>query len=162
MSERSESPEWHTPQALFDTLNRDFGFTLDAAARRENSKCSRYLCPPDDAPSTDRCVGVDGLTTRWSGERVWCNPPYNRETGKWAIKAYREVFLLPDPAELAVLLLPAHTGPAWFHSAIWDKDIHGPRRGVQVRFLQGRIKFEGPHADGSPARFDSMLVIMKP
>lgn len=165
MSEASNSDLWYTPVSLFEPLNREFGFSLDGAADGANALCRRYYGPgngPGRFGQGAESLGPDGLTARWSGEKVWLNCPYGREVGNWVIKAYREVFLLPDPAELAVLLLPAHTGPAWFHSAIWDKDIHGPRRGVQVRFLQGRIKFEGPHnPDREPARFDSMVVVMR-
>lgn len=174
MTERSASDRWWTPYEVFKPLDRDFGFTLDAAAEPENSLVPKFLAPPDSPYTkggfypagrfpgqTVACAGKDGLKTDWAGERVWCNPPYGREVGEWVLRAYRQVFLVPKPAKLAVLLLPAHTGPAWFHAAIWDKDINGPRRGVQVRFLQGRIKFEGPYADGNPARFDSMVVVMK-
>lgn len=182
VTERSASDRWWTPYEVFKPLDREFGFTLDAAAEPENALCPQFLAPPDCLVPLDTkpyvpgefypsgrfpgqtvaCKGKDGLQTRWTGERVWLNPPYGRGCGDWVLKAYREVFLYPEPAESAVLLLPAYTGPAWFHSTIWDKDIHAPRRGVQVRFLQGRIKFEGPYSDGNPARFDSMVVVMKP
>lgn len=33
-----KSDEWSTPQALFDALDREFSFTLDAAATRVNRK----------------------------------------------------------------------------------------------------------------------------
>ena len=169
MTERSASHEWWTPTDLFRILDREFGFTLDAAATFENALCQNFIGPPGMPPDSGQsrggrsdCIGIDGLKCRWSGERVFCNPPYGGEEGAWVVKAYREAFLYPDPAELVVLLLPVKTGMGWFHSCIWDEDIHGPRRGVEIRFLKGRLAFEGPHNPrGESARFESMVVVMR-
>ena len=35
----SATPEWGTPQWLFDALHRRFHFTLDVCATPENAKC---------------------------------------------------------------------------------------------------------------------------
>ena len=69
--------EWTTPAALFDSLDRLFGFTLDACATPENAKCSRFYTREQD-----------GLSQPWDGI-VWCNPPY-RGLGKWVRKAFEE------------------------------------------------------------------------
>lgn len=71
----SETDMWATPQELFDELNNEFSFTLDACAVRENAKCHNYYTPEQD-----------GLAQPWTG-RVWCNPPYGRSLGKWVKKA---------------------------------------------------------------------------
>lgn len=34
--------DWETPPDLFERLNAEFEFTLDAAANAENRKCVRY------------------------------------------------------------------------------------------------------------------------
>ena len=52
----SNSDEWATPQSLYDELNREFNFDLDAAASELNHKCSRYFTIQDD-----------GLTQNWGG-----------------------------------------------------------------------------------------------
>ena len=65
-----------TPQDFFDMLDSEFEFTLDACAVRENAKCAAYYTPQQD-----------GLSQPWPG-RVWCNPPYGREIGRWVKKAY--------------------------------------------------------------------------
>ena len=39
----SKTDEWETPQALFDELNREFGFTLDVCALPENAKCDLFF-----------------------------------------------------------------------------------------------------------------------
>ncbi len=53
-----------TPDWLFEALNKEFGFTLDAAASADNARCANYY----DAPA-------NGLIRPWEGV-VWCNPPY--------------------------------------------------------------------------------------
>lgn len=68
----SDKDYWETPQSLFDELNAEFNFTLDAAASDANHKCERYFTKKDN-----------GLLQDWQGETVFCNPPYgNRETGR--------------------------------------------------------------------------------
>ena len=39
----SDKDYWETPQSLFDELNAEFNFTLDAAASDTNHKCKRYF-----------------------------------------------------------------------------------------------------------------------
>jgi site-specific DNA-methyltransferase (adenine-specific) len=91
----SATNEWATPQGLFDELNREFRFTLDPCATAENAKCERYYTKADD-----------GLAQDWSGERVFCNPPYGREIGKWVAKC------ASGQADLSVMLIPARTDTA--------------------------------------------------
>ena len=74
----SDRMNWETPQWLFDELNKEFHFTLDAAADSKNFKVVPFLSAEQDA-----------LKCKWSG-RVWCNPPYGRDIGKWVQKAYEE------------------------------------------------------------------------
>lgn len=72
----SDKNFWETPQKLFDELDAEFHFTLDAAASDENHKCARYFTQSDD-----------GLRQNWEGETVFCNPPYgSKETGLWTAK----------------------------------------------------------------------------
>ena len=35
--------DWETPQELFDLLDRDYRFTLDACATKTNAKCARFF-----------------------------------------------------------------------------------------------------------------------
>lgn len=131
----SKRADWATPQALFDDLNREFGFTLDVAADDTNAKCSRYYTQADD-----------GLLCPWSGV-VWCNPPYGPHVGDWVEKAYREA----GRGVSTVLLLPARTDTRWFHAYVLNK--------ADIRFVQGRLKF----GDGrQPAPFPSMIVVFRP
>lgn len=76
----SNKTDWETPQDVFDRLNREFNFTLDAAASDTNHKCPKYYTKEQNAFLQD-----------WQGESVFVNPPYGRyETGKWVEKAYHE------------------------------------------------------------------------
>lgn len=130
----SNTPEWATPQALFDELNAEFHFTLDPCATKENAKCKKFYTKEDD-----------GLSKSWNGERVFLNPPYGREIGKWVQKAKE------GGAEIAVCLLPARTDTLWFHSFIYNK--------AEIRFLKGRLKF-GDSSNSAP--FPSLIAIFKP
>jgi len=124
----SATPEWATPQELFDQLNKEFNFTLDPCATKENAKCPKFYTKEDD-----------GLSRDWTGEKIFMNPPYGREIGKW-IKKLAEVG--------GVALLPARTDTKWFHDYIYGK--------AEIRFIKGRIKFGG-HQNSAP--FPSMIVI---
>lgn len=71
----SKTPEWFTPKPFFDELDREFHFTLDPCATKENAKCKKFYTAEQD-----------GLAQEWTGERVFCNPPYGRQIGRWVEK----------------------------------------------------------------------------
>jgi len=71
----SRSDEWSTPRNLFEALNQRFHFTLDLCATPENANCKRFITK-----------AAGGLKQKWTG-RVFMNPPYGREIGKWVKKA---------------------------------------------------------------------------
>jgi site-specific DNA-methyltransferase (adenine-specific) len=76
----SQTNEWATPQDFFNELDKEFNFTLDPCATKENAKCQKFYTFEDD-----------GLKQSWDGERTFCNPPYGREIGKWVKKASEQV-----------------------------------------------------------------------
>ena len=127
----SKTDLWSTPQDLFDTLNKEFRFTLDVCALSENAKCKRYYTPE-----------INGLLQKWDGV-CWCNPPYGRQIGKWVEKA-------ATANSLVVMLLPARTDTKWFHNYIYNK--------AEIRFIEGRLKF-GNAKNSAP--FPSMIVIFR-
>ena len=133
----SASGRWDTPQDFYDRLNAEFRFTLDPCADDMNHKCAKYYTEEQD-----------GLAQDWSGERVFCNPPYGREVHKWVAKCFNEVYGGDCP--LAVMLLNARTDTRWFHDYIYGK--------AEIRFLKGRLKFGGSK---NPAPFPSMIVVFK-
>ena len=148
-----QSDEWATPQDLFDELDREFGFTLDAAATRDNAKCVNYLGPDHDDP-----YQRDALAVSWDDELepevVFCNPPYS-QCREFVAKAEREA---ARGRVTVVMLLPARTDTRWFHDFIWNRCTHRPNGGVEVRFLKGRLKFGGAT---NSAPFPSMVVVFR-
>jgi len=134
----SASPEWATPQDLFDRLNKEYVFTLDPCASAWNAKCPKYFTKEQN-----------GLLLSWYGERVFMNPPYGREIGKWIAKAYKEV---QDGAHLAVCLLPARTDTRWWQEYVMKVWPNG------IEFLAGRLKFVGQNGTKTSAPFPSAIV----
>lgn len=127
----SSTPEWATPQDLFDTLNAEFAFELDVCATPENAKCDRYYTAEQD-----------GLAQPWEGV-CWMNPPYGDGIGKWVQKARESA----ENGATVVCLVPARVDTGWW----WDNCWQG-----EVRFIRGRLKFGGGET-GAP--FPSALVI---
>lgn len=127
----SASDNWATPQDVFDRLDAEFNFELDPCADDQNHKCARYFTKAQD-----------GLIQDWGGARIFCNPPYGRDIGKWVEKCSKQ--------DLAVMLLPARTDTRWFHEFIYEK--------AEIRFLKGRLKF-GDSKNSAP--FPSMIVVFR-
>ena len=123
-----------TPQNLFDELNAEFGFSIDVCAQAHNTKCDRFFSPEDD-----------GLSRSWAGEVCWCNPPYS-EIPRWTQKAIDE----SQKGAVVVMLLPVSTDTKWFHDTVLDR--------CEIRWLKGRIKFEGQKFT---APFASMLAVYR-
>jgi phage N-6-adenine-methyltransferase len=130
----SKTDLWATPQSLFDTLQAEFGFTLDVCANAENAKCLRYFTEEQD-----------GLAQDWTGV-CWMNPPYGREIGKWVKKAYQSA----EQGATIVCLLPARTDTAWWQTYV--------SRATEIRLYKGRLKF-GSATNSAP--FPSALVVFR-
>lgn len=133
--------DWETPQCLFDGLNMEFNFDLDATASDSNTKCKYYF-------------KEDALNAPWWGT-VFCNPPYS-QWQKFVEKAWNEHL----KGSTVVLLLPARTDTKAFHKYIWPY--------AEIRFLKGRLKFEiegkpvlDKHGKPQSAPFPSMVVIFR-
>jgi phage N-6-adenine-methyltransferase len=142
----SAKEDWGTPQGLFEQLDHEFGFTLDAAATLANRMCDEFLGP--GSPLGEDALGpVHWETTNPDYGAVWCNPPYGRAIGLWVAKAIDEAM----HGNLVVMLLPARTDTKWFHHAVAS--------GAEVRLIKGRLTFEGAPAS---APFPSALFIFRP
>lgn len=131
-----------TDPAEFAKLDDRFHFTVDVAASPHNARCERFWTVEDN-----------GLEQSWTGQRVWCNPPYSN-IRPWVEKAWKErvrgswnVY-----RDLIVMLLPANrTEQAW-----WQELVEGRRDGgtgetadyrFRTEFLPGRMRFIAPGAD---------------
>jgi len=144
----SKSNEWRTPKWLFNQLNAEFSFDLDAAADKDNALCARFYTAADDA-----------LKQNWAkdAKSIWLNPPYGRLIGRFVTKAFEET--TADPSLTVVMLIPARTDTKWWHACC----AHG-----EMRMLKGRLKFENAALPSwredrqfklSPAPFPSAVVI---
>lgn len=126
--------DWATPQELFDELDAEFHFTLDPCATPETAKCAKFYTEKDN-----------GLVQDWTGETVFCNPPYSdQQQTEWVRKCYEHGLR----GGVAVMLIPARTDTKRFHEYIYGK--------AEVRFIKGRLKFGGCE---NSAPFPSMIVV---
>ena len=132
---------WCTPKDLYDKLNDEFCFALDAAATDSTAKCAKYYTPQDD-----------GLAHTWNcGGAVFCNPPYGRTLGKWVQKGFTESLKMPYPV---VMLIPARTDTSYFHDFILGR--------AEIRFLRGRLRFTTANGESiGNAPFPSMIVVWR-
>jgi len=128
----SKTNHWSTPNELFNTLNKEFEFTLDPCATKENAKCKKYYTKKEN-----------GLIQDWSNEIVFMNPPYGREIKYWIQKAYEESL----KGAIVVCLVPARTDTIYWHNYC----LKG-----KVRFIKGRLKF-GNSKNSAP--FPSAIVV---
>ena len=108
-----QNDEWLTPPKLLAELGP---FFLDP-------------CSPIQRPWNTATLHFNkndnGLYLQWSG-RVFCNPPYGKETGKWLKKCAEH--------KNAIALTSARTETKMFHSEVWEK-------ATAVFFLKGRLRF---------------------
>jgi len=118
----SVKSEWSTPLELFEILNAEFSFVLDAAALPHNALLPNYITPERDALACD-----------WhelaAGGPVWLNPPYGRGVGDWVRKSYRESL----KGSTVVVLTFVRTDTAWWHN--WAT------KAAEVRLIKGRLYF---------------------
>jgi site-specific DNA-methyltransferase (adenine-specific) len=130
--------DWSTPDWLFQALDAEFRFTLDAAASPHNAKCKRFFTEEED-----------GLAQDWGTEKVWCNPPFSaRVISAWARKAYEA----SRGGAIVVLLMPLWTAYGWFDEYCV---VHG-----QIRQVVGKVYFRG--ASGQAAGKYCVVVVFGP
>ncbi len=101
-------------------------------------------CPLDSA--------FDGLKIEW-GKRNFINPPYSQKLKEAFI---RKAFEESKKGKLCVMILPVSTSTKIFHEIIYPN--------AEIRFLKGRVKFEGVNTKGELVKdkcgmHDSMIVI---
>lgn len=97
----------------------------------------------------------DGLLIDWK-KRNFINPPYSRKLKESFI---RKAFEESKKGKICVMLLPVSTSTKIFHEVIYSN--------AEIRFVKGRIAFEGVNTfgkkvgKGSAPMHDSMVVIFK-
>jgi phage N-6-adenine-methyltransferase len=142
---------WGTDPAVFDALNKEFNFSLDAAANHKNNKVpNNYLTKEDDALSKDWEYEILKVTSR--NLNVWINPPY----GKGYIKKFMQKCIEQKAKGVtSVMLVPATLDAQWLPI----NDIS------EIRIVTGgRLSFYHPvtnkKVNGNTK--GSMLVIFRP
>lgn len=130
--------EWATPQYFYNELDSEFNFDFDP-------------CPLFFGEITD---DNNGLLIEW-GDRNYINPPYSRKLKEAFVKKAIEE---SKKGKLCVMLLPVSTSTRLFHDHILPNK-------TEIRFVRGRIPFEGVNTfgekvgKGSAPMHDSMVVI---
>jgi hypothetical protein len=117
--------EWLTPPEIIHSLGE---FDLDP--------CSPIRRPWRTA-DVHMTIDDNGLAYNWYG-RVWLNPPYGKEAGKWLAK-------LAEHGN-GIALIFARTETEMFFDHVWNK-AHS------LLFIKGRLHFH--HVDGSRAKCNS-------
>ena len=67
----SNTEERYTPIDFFEEIDKEFHFTLDPCATKENHKCEKFYTKEEDWLKQNR-----------DNEIVFCNPPYWKEIKK--------------------------------------------------------------------------------
>jgi phage N-6-adenine-methyltransferase len=115
------SDEWETPQWLFDLMDQEFHFQVDAAASPDNNK-------------TPISIGYDSLTINWvewfGSVEFWLNPPYSK-IAAFMKKAYDE----SQKGATVVCLIPARTDTRYWHDYVM--------KAHEIRFVKRRVSFYG-------------------
>ena len=128
--QRGGSDIWKSPVRLFRSLNREFRFTLDAAASPENALCDRYWTQETDA-----------LKQEWSQESaIWCNPPYS-QIPSFLEHAHR--------APVTVFLIPVRTQALW-----WLRKVLMNPHTHEIRYLSRCVRFT-PEAGTTQTRLNN-------
>jgi len=143
----SDRGTWCTPPALFEQLDAEFGFELDAAAVEATAKVPNYLGP--DHPDPDR---RDCRLRDWPGAGpVYANPPYGRGVGDFVAACHRE-----GQRRIVVLLILARTDTAWWHDFVMNA--------AEIRFVRGRVSFVDPETGEGrhPCPAPSVVVVWRP
>lgn len=100
---------WGTDPVIFNALNKEFNFSLDAAANDRNHKCDWYLTKEDDALSIDWVIAIQDHASV-KDTAVWINPPY----GKGFIKKFMQKCIQEKAKGVtSVLLVPATLDAQW-------------------------------------------------
>jgi len=113
-SQEGQTNTWFTPRPFTDALGP---FDLDPCTQsfRPHDTAVRHICQD---------LGQCGLSAPWAG-RVWLNPPYGREIGKWISK------LAGHSDGIALVFARTDT--------VWARLIF--ERSHAVNFVKGRASF---------------------
>ena len=144
---------WWTPAELLSGVRAEVTLGLDAAACPESTVVpGNWLGPkhPDRA-RRDALAWSEWSALTPPGEAVWLNPPYATSLLR---RFLERAVATRDAGTPVVALIPASTGTEWWHDLVIDP-------GAEVRFLRGRLSFDGPHSTGATAPWPSALAFYR-
>jgi hypothetical protein len=123
--------EWYTPEDLIIKVREVIGdIDLDPASTKQANeiiKARRFYSLEDD-----------GLTKHWSGV-VYCNPPYNKNIGKFGLKLLDHYEA--NEVDRAILLVKSQgTDTRWFQRML---------EVCTTCFVKGRIRFWTIEGEGN-------------
>jgi len=97
---------WGTDPVIFNAMDKEFKFSLDAAANKKNHKVPNFFTKDRDALNIDWSKCLDG----YINNHVWINPPY----GKGFIKKFMAKCIeQKEKGVTSVLLVPATLDAQW-------------------------------------------------
>jgi site-specific DNA-methyltransferase (adenine-specific) len=144
--------EWQTPQWLFDLLDQEFHFQVDAAADEMNSRCRWFL---KKGGEFDALTMTSWMRSDWPQVNTFfLNPPYSAgNIDKFMAKALEE----SKKGAVVVCLVPCATDTKWWHNYAM--------KAQEIRFIKGRVRFVGYNEKGEQIKnsptFSSCVVIFK-
>ncbi len=166
----SAKSDWRTPPALYQALDAEFHFSLDAAADQRNHLARYWFGPGGLEPN--------GLAaTAWRDyahdpdepfrRAVFMNPPYAKAEGlpiePWIRKAWEE----SQQGATVVGVLPFNPQTAWYRGWVCGvgtfQEANGFWAAQEERRLSHRVTFNRP--DGTPADNapgNTVIVIWQP
>jgi phage N-6-adenine-methyltransferase len=136
--------DWETPIWLYDLLDEEFRFSLDAAASERTHKAASYITEAGDG------LAIDWQKAAPAGAAVWLNPPYGRAVGSWVKKAAEE----SRRGLTVVVLIFSRTDTSWWHDYAMAA--------AEIRFIRGRLSFLQDGEPRHPAPAPSCVLVFKP
>lgn len=137
----SSTDEYGTPLDLFEHLDREFRFKLDAAASHSNTCLPNYITAEQNA-----------LTTSWykrsGGGVVWVNPPYSKPLIGYFVRK-----MVAESGGVVVVALIRHDPSTdWFQRWVYSY-------AAEIRMLKYRVKHRG--GDGL-YNFPQCIAVFRP
>jgi len=140
---RERRTDWQTPRWLFDALNREFAFDVDAAADRYNRKTDRFFGPGSEHD--------DALAAPWTGS-VFVNPPFGTRLADWVRKGLESA----AAGATVTMIVPARVESEWWTWCV--------ARATGIRFIRGRVHYElaGRRTRNSRPSFATVVLVLTP
>lgn len=118
----SKHSEHYTPPEVIEAA-------IECMGQIDLDPCSNSLVDPNVPAARHYTREENGLIHPWAG-KVYLNPPYGSEIGRWVEKLIFE-YTYANHTEEAIALLPARTDTAWWYAL----------RDYPCCLVHGRLKF---------------------